>query len=181
MTDPMPPAAGEDAPTHAGAERVRPVGTPVSARRRVGAAVRAMLPSFNQGVVGLLALNMIFTGGVLVRQLQGTKPVIATVGVRQLTNDHVAKMATARNMTPEEARIRTELFLSVAQDSMKRMSTQKGVVVLARECVLAGEYADVTFDVAKSVNAVLSQASGGLAATAPLGPPAMPTPGRADG
>lgn len=120
---------------------------------RMRSFARAVLPNMNQFLFGLLCLNLIFTTGVFLRQQQGVKPVIATVGVRQLTSDHIAKMASAKTMTPEEARIRTELFLAVAQDAMKRMSAQKGVVVLARECVLAGEYADVTGDVAKSVTA----------------------------
>lgn len=131
------------------------------------ARLKGLLPSKQDLLIILLAINFIGLVGLGIRVYTGAeKPMVVTVGVRQLTGDYLATLASS-NVAPPEAAARTQLFLSVAQDSLKRVAVDKNVLVLARECVLAGEHIDLTNDVGKMVRANLDQASGGLAAAAP--------------
>lgn len=127
-------------------------GAPRSRRRGIG------LPpvSKNDVIIFLLAVNLIGLVGLGIRVYRGGKPTVVTVGITQMTRDYVARLAGAP-MTPEEAQIRTKLYLSVAQDAVRRAADKKGVLVLPRECVLAGEYADITPDVEKSVTATIEE------------------------
>jgi len=118
---------------------------------------RAWLPTRVQAlvlVIGLLSVSQALT---FVQLREAAKPVVMTVGVREMTEKHLAQIARS-DMTPQEAAIRTELFLAVSQDILKRAAVQKGVVVLARECVLAGEHGDATLEVARRVEAELAKA-----------------------
>src|SRR5690606_24522429 len=108
----------------------------MSERRRFRVSVQDVL------VVGLAGV-VIAQAVLFIRMERGRPPEIVTVGVRQITQEYVAGLATSE-MSPEEARIRTELYLAVAQDTIRRMSVDKDVLVVARECVLAGEHADLT-------------------------------------
>jgi hypothetical protein len=114
----------------------------------------------------LLALNLIGLVGLGVRVYHGDKPTVVTVGITQMAREYTAKLATS-NIRPEEARIRTQLFLAVAQDAVHEAATRKGILVVPRECVLAGEYADITGEVSKAVDATLDRKGGALSADAP--------------
>lgn len=108
-------------------------------------------------VVGLAGV-VIAQAVLFIRMERGRPPQIVTIGVRQITQEYVAGLATSQ-MLPEEARIRTELYLAVAQDTIRRMSVDKGVLVVARECVLAGEHADLTAQASKAVKAAFASAT----------------------
>jgi hypothetical protein len=140
------------------------------------------LPTKSDVIIILLALNLIGLIGLAIRVYTAApKPMVVTVGVRQLTGEYLAKISTT-NITPEEAGVRTQLFLSVAQDALRRLAVDKGVVIMARECVLGGEYSDVTDELSKSVEKKLNAASGGLAAAVPAAaapPAAFPAPAAA--
>lgn len=105
----------------------------------------------------LLAVNMIATGCLTYRVYKGDRPKIVTVGVGQLTREYVSRLATSPNMSPSEVETRTKLFMAIAQDAVKNASSDKGVIVMPRECVLAGEYADATELVGKAVSARLEK------------------------
>lgn len=111
-----------------------------------------------------LAVNMVATGCLTYRVMfRPEQPKVITVGVGQLTREYVSRLATSPSITPQEVELRTKLFMAVAQDAVKNASTQKGVIVMPRECVLAGEYADATTEVGRAVNEKL----GKVAATGP--------------
>jgi hypothetical protein len=105
-------------------------------------------------ILFLLVANMIGLVGLGIRVYRGDRPTVVTVGVTQLSREYLAKLATT-NVSPDEARVRTQMFLAVAQDAVKRAVTRKGVLVLPRECVLAGEFEDLTPEVAKAVTATM--------------------------
>lgn len=104
-----------------------------------------------------LAVNMIATGCLTYRVYKGDRPKIVTVGVGQLTREYVSRLATSPNMSPSEVETRTKLFMAIAQDAVKNASSDKGVIIMPRECVLAGEYADATEIVGKAVSARLEK------------------------
>lgn len=123
----------------------------MSERRRFRVTVQDVL-------VVALACVVIAQAVLFIRMERGRPPEIVTVGVRQITQQYVAGLATSE-MSPEEARIRTELYLAVAQDTIRRMSVDKDVLVVARECVLAGEHADLTAQASKAVKAAFDAAT----------------------
>jgi len=129
---------------------------PVSPRRKAPFTVQYGL------VVGLAAV-VVAQAGLFIR-MERAPPPIVTVGVRQITQEYVGKLA-ATPMSAEEARIRTELYLAVAQDTIQRLSLDKDVLVVARECVLAGEHADLTPQVSRLVSAAFEKAVGERPAT----------------
>lgn len=164
MTDaPTPPAA---APASATAAPARP-----AARSRFKLP-KGLAPSKIEALTFAVAALALSNAYLFAEQRRDESPMIVTVGVRQLTADYMLNVAHAR-MQPEELKARTDLFLAVAQDSMKRMATEKGVVVIAREAVLGGEYADVTSEVAAAVRTAMDSA-GAAAPAALIPPPAVP-------
>lgn len=173
MTDQLEPDGAREA-TSAEAEASRssaPTPKPARKKRRFPLSAVEVL-SF------ALAVNVIATVGLGVRVYRGDKPTVMTVGITQMTREYMAKLATNSAISPQEASIRTRLYLAVAQDAVRTAATRKGVLVVPRECVLAGEYADLTGDVAKAVNATMAEKARGLsassvAAPAELGPQAM--------
>jgi hypothetical protein len=106
-----------------------------------------------------------------VKIVREDQPMIVTVGVREMSQGYVSRLALS-DITPEEARVKTEMFLAVTQDTVRRAAASKNVLLLARECVLAGETADITKEVGDAVQLALAEASGG-SRPAPL---AAPTP-----
>lgn len=110
-------------------------------------------------MTALLVVNLLGLVGLGAHAVRGDKPVVVVVGITQLAREYMAKLATS-NVSPEEARIRTELFLAVAQEAVRNAASRKGLLVVPRECVLAGEYGDITEDVAKAVEATIAQRTG---------------------
>jgi len=88
-------------------------------------------------------------------------PSVAVLGVRELTQGYLHRVATSE-VTPEEAALRAKAFLAVAQDEIGRMEAAKGGLVLARECVLGGETRDLTAELERTVERKLAAATGGL-------------------
>lgn len=125
-----------------------PARAPVKAKKPLGLV---------EALAVLLAVNLVATGCLTYRVYRGDRPKIVTVGVGQLTREYVSRMATSPNMSPSEVETRTKLFMAVAQDAVRNASHEKGVIVMPRECVLAGEYADATADVGKVVSARLEK------------------------
>jgi hypothetical protein len=125
-------------------------------------------------VAALLALNFIGLIGLGARVYRGDKPTVVTVGITQMSRAYMAKLATT-NITPQEARIRTQLFLAVAQDAVKLAANRKGIIVVPRECVLAGEYSDMTAEVERAVTETMDRRTvGAVSAAERL---TAPTPG----
>ena len=127
---------------------------------------KGLMPTKIEALTFAVGALVISNAYLFAEQRKEEKPLVVTVGVRQLTAEYMLNVGNAQ-MKPEELQARTELFLAVAQDSMKRMATEKGVVVIAREAVLGGEYADVTAEVGQAVNAALTKAAGPSIAPAP--------------
>jgi hypothetical protein len=119
----------------------------------------------NDLVAALLALNFIGLIGLGARVYRGDKPTVVTVGITQMSRAYMAKLATT-NITPQEARIRTQLFLAVAQDAVKLAANRKGIIVVPRECVLAGEYSDMTAEVERAVTETMDRKTVGAVSAA---------------
>jgi hypothetical protein len=133
-------------------------------------------------IVILLAANMIGLVGLGVRVYRGEKPTVVTVGITQMARDYMGRLA-ASSVTPEEARIRTQMFLAVVQDTVRTAAARRGMVVMPRECVLGGEFSDMTADVSRAVNAALQHRAGAgppPPAPASLPPIALPSTGGLD-
>lgn len=107
---------------------------------------------------------------------RNTGPEFMMVGVREMTQQYMAGLATA-NITPEEAGIRMDLYMSVTQDTLNRATRGKNIMLLARECVLGGPAEDVTGAVGEAVKSAMDKAltdRGLSATTSPLSRPAAP-------
>lgn len=107
-------------------------------------------------VPALLVVNLVGLVGLGLRVYRGDKPAVVTVGITQLAREYMAKLATS-NVSPAEARIRTQMFLAVAQDAVKQAAGRRGIIVVPRECILAGEFSDMTAEVSKAVTATMDQ------------------------
>lgn len=131
------------------------------------------MPSKGQLAVGAIALLAISNVATWVKLTREQQPMIVTVGVREMSQGYVAQLALS-NITPEEAAVKTELFLAATQDTVRRAAANKNVLLLARECVLAGETADITKEVGEAVKLAMASAASGQPGganppTAPLG------------
>lgn len=107
---------------------------------------------------------------------RNTGPEFMMVGVREMTQQYMAGLATA-NISPEEAGIRMDLYMSVTQDTLNRATRGKNIMLLARECVLGGPAEDVTAAVGEAVKSAMDRAliDRGLSATTqPISRPATP-------
>ncbi len=123
------------------------------------ASLRPYVPQALALMLGVLALSNL----LLWLQVQDLEkgPAVAVIGVREMTQGYLRKVATSE-VTPEEAGIRAKAFLAVAEDEMSRMAPARGHLVLARECVLSGEAQDLTPELERVVEKTLSAATGGL-------------------
>lgn len=154
-------------------------------RKRASAfkSIKAWAPSKNQmfaSAFALLAISNAFSWVELARARKS--PEIVTVGIRQLTTEYMAELAMSQ-MSPEEVAVRTELFLSVTQDTLRRATEGQNVLLIAREAVLAGDARDVTSEVKLAVQEALKAAAAKTPATHSanpltgtlLGQPSQPT------
>ena len=136
-----------------------PAGPPAKSRLK---ALSAYLPQLLFVVIGLLVLSNIALWIGLQQARKG--PAVTVVGVREMTQNYIAKIASAQ-LSPQETSLRSQLFIAVAQEEMRRLGAAKGHLVLARECVLSGEQNDITAQLEAAVETKLAQASGGLSNT----------------
>ena len=118
------------------------------------------MPTKGQAAVAAIALLAVSNVAAWVKIVREDQPMIVTVGVREMSQGYVSRLALS-DITPEEARVKTEMFLAVTQDTVRRAAASKNVLLLARECVLAGETADITKEVGDAVQLALAEASGG--------------------
>lgn len=144
----------------------RPPQTPAPVVPKAAPRRKHWSPARGDVVIVLLTLNLLGLVALAARVLHGDRPTVVTVGITQMAREYTARLATA-NIRPEEARIRTQLFLAVAQDAVRQAAGQKGVLVMPRECILAGEYADITGEVSRAVATTLDRKGGDLGAAAP--------------
>jgi hypothetical protein len=154
LAEPPAPAGARPAPAAPAGRRAKTWKPPVSK---------------SDVIVFLLAANMIGLVGLGIRVYRGDKPTVVTVGITQLARDYMGRLATS-NVTPDQARLKTQMFLSVVQDTVRNAALKKGMIVMPRECVLAGEYSDLTGDVARAVNETLQRV---VAPAAPALPPGL--------
>lgn len=126
--------------------------------RTIVDGMKAWAPTKGQMVGVAIALLALSNGWCLVQlSRQNPNPAMMTVGVRQLTQQYMAQMALSE-LPPEEVAVRTELYLSVMQDTLRRAADGQNVVLIAREAVLAGAATDVTDEVNTAVQDAMRQA-----------------------
>jgi hypothetical protein len=113
-------------------------------------------------VIGALAVSNV---GAWVK-IMNTKPQrVVTVGITEMTQGFIAREAVG-SRGEAEARASMEAYLAVSQDTLKRVAVDDGVIVLARECVLAGESDDWTAQIDKAVTVSMEK----LKAARPIRP-----------
>ncbi|NEX91212.1 TrbI F-type domain-containing protein [Caulobacter sp. 17J65-9] len=150
---------------------------PMQGKPSLRAWLRKWGPSKGQVTGAMIALLVVSNVGAWAALVTRKPPKIVTVGITELTQGFIAREALGQ-ITPDQARIRMETYLAVSQDTLKRVATEDGVIVLARECVLAGEQADWTAVVDAAVKSAMAPVAGpkpaglalpGLAATPEAG------------
>lgn len=129
------------------------------AQRGWTARLMVLAPTRTQAAVGVIGALALSNAALWIELQRRVDQPIVTVSVRELTQGYIAKLATA-NISPEEASIRADAFLAVSQDTLKNLALKHGVVVVARECVLAGEKQDITVEVGARVDAALMKLGG---------------------
>ena len=147
---------------------VSPAPAPAPQKKGAGlmAGAKAWLPTKGQAAVAAIALLSLSNIATWVKLVREDPPMIVTVGVREMSQGYIAKLALSE-ISPQEAAVKTELFLTATQDTVKRAASNKNVLLLARECVLAGEAADITKEVGDAVQRAMAEASGTSVAGAP--------------
>lgn len=135
--------------------------TPVPERKGAGfvKSAQSWLPTKGQAAVAAIALLAMSNIATWVKLVREDPPMIVTVGVREMSQGYISKLALS-NISPQEAAVKTELFLSATQDTVRRAASKKNVLLLARECVLAGEAADITKEVGDAVQLAMAEAAG---------------------
>lgn len=146
-----------------------------AARPKMLARFQEWLPTKTQAATVAIGLLTISNVACLVMLNRNAPPEVMTVGVREMTQSYMSSIALA-DITPEEAGVRMDLFMSVTQDTLQRAGRNKNVLLLARECVLAGQTADVTAQVGEAVKAAMARAG-----TSPLPNRAAPASTGAQG
>jgi hypothetical protein len=122
-------------------------------------AVREWLPPKSQMAALAIAALTISNVATWVLLSRNDAPEVMTVGVREMTQSYMASIALS-DITPEEAGVQMDLFMSVTQDTLQRAGRNKNVLLLARECVLAGQADDVTQEVGAAVRTAMARAGG---------------------
>lgn len=122
-------------------------------------AAREWLPPKSQMAALAIAGLTISNVATWVLLTRNDPPEVMTVGVREMTQSYMASIALS-DITPEEAGVQMDLFMSVTQDTLQRAGRGKNVLLLARECVLAGQADDVTQEVGEAVRAAMARAGG---------------------
>lgn len=130
-----------------------------AAKRGWTARLMVLAPTRTQAAVGVIGALALSNAALWIELQRRPDQPIVTVSVRELTQGYIAKLATA-NISPEEASIRADAFLAVSQDALKNLALKDGVVVVARECVLAGEKQDITVAVGAEIDAALTKLGG---------------------
>ena len=154
MSEPTPQSQGPDPDAQ--------TPPPARKRARTPGAWRAWLPSGAQVLtmfIGLLISSNLMLWLEVTRLKEG--PAVAVVGVKDMTKAYIERIGSA-NLSPTEAAARATLFVAVAQDEMKHLVPGKRQLVLAKECVLAGQTSDITPFLAKTVDAKLATLTSGL-------------------
>jgi hypothetical protein len=147
-----------------------PATSPAAPKPRRSPRLSDWAPSRTQVlvlVIGLLAASNIALW-IALRNTGDTRPV-TVVAVRQMTQDYVRKI-TSPTLSEPESVLRANLFVSAAQDELRRL-VPANHLVLARECVLSGAMTDITAALRTRVEARLAQDPSGLTDTADLGRP----------
>jgi hypothetical protein len=123
-------------------------------KKRFRLSLPARLSLLEIAVV-LLILNLFVIGGLLWRVESNKPPVIATVGVTQLSRIYSQQFASDPANSPEMISLKTRIFMATTEKLVGQMARQKGMVVFARECVLTGDHVDLTPEITSAVDQAL--------------------------
>jgi hypothetical protein len=114
----------------------------------------------------LLVLNIFAVAALYIKTERDKAPIVATVGVTALARNYEAQFANDPNATPELVKLKTNIFMGSAEQAVKAMSQKQHMIILARECVLAGEAKDLTPDLQQVVDTALKRNAAQQGATA---------------
>jgi hypothetical protein len=107
----------------------------------------------------LLVINLCAVAALYVKTERDKAPIVATVGVTALARNYEAQFANDPNATPELVKLKTSIFMGSAEQAVKTMSQKQHMVILARECVLAGEAKDLTPDLQQIIDTALKKSA----------------------
>lgn len=107
--------------------------------------------------VFLLVLNLFVMGGLMWKVETNKPPVIATVAVTQLSRMYSQQFASDPTNSPEMISLKTQIFMATTEKLIGQVAHRKGMIVLARECVLTGDNVDLTSEIAASVDKALKE------------------------
>ena len=143
-------------------------------RKGAGRKARAWLPTRTQVFVLTIGLLVISNAAEwLALRDAASGPRITVVGVREMTQAYVRKISSPQ-LSEQESLLRAQMFVAAAQDELKRLVPSKRLV-LAKECVLAGEQNDITAELQKAVETKLANDTVGLSnVVGPVQPGAAP-------
>lgn len=131
--------------------------TPAVAKPSLSEKLGRFLPNKTEAMVGAIALLAMSNAAQWVELHKKSDQRIVTVSIRDLTNKYVAKLATNPDIKPAEVAIRADVMLAVSADAAKRFADKEGALVVARECVVAGEKDDITPLMEAAVDAAMAK------------------------
>lgn len=105
----------------------------------------------------LLVINLCAVAALYIKTERDKAPIVATVGVTALARNYEAQFANDPNATPELVKLKTNIFMGSAEQAVKAISQKQHMIILARECVLAGEAKDLTPDLQQIVDTALKK------------------------
>lgn len=107
--------------------------------------------------VFMLVLNLFAVGALYLKTEKEKAPVMATVSVTSLARGYEERFANDPTATPEVVKLQTNIFMASAEQAVKEMSAKQHMLILARECVLAGEAKDLTPDLTPIIDSALKK------------------------
>ncbi len=107
--------------------------------------------------VFMLVLNLFAVGALYLKTEKEKAPVMATVSVTSLARGYEERFANDPTATPEVVKLQTNIFMASAEQAVKEMSAKQHMLILARECVLAGETRDLTPELTPIIDSALKK------------------------
>lgn len=151
--------SGDNLPPHGGPETAAPhavYGAPAPAAAPAKRISKVKL-TITEVAVFLLVINLFGMVALYIKMERDKPPVVATVAVTALARNYEQQFANDPNSTPELVKAKTNIFMASAEEAVKAYAHDQHMVILARECVLAGESKDLTSDMQSVVDAALKK------------------------
>ncbi len=108
-------------------------------------------------VILLLILNLFGMVGLFIK-IEMNKPApYETVSVAQMGTVYEDALSKDPTNSPDMIKAKTQIYMAVTQKALEAIAAKDKSIILVRECVLAGEYRDLTPDIMKMAGDALSK------------------------